>query len=160
QILSILRDVYDGYASRAIGNSAPKGFHSRFNYLTGMTPDIEKSWSLNTLGERFLLYRMRIANRRQHARRALLNARAEKKGAMRIGGELQKAVKASRNIAPGMKPAVGDEMVEGILGLADLLSPCRTYVLRDKNDDMPCLPQAELAARVGKQLMRVGQSVA
>jgi hypothetical protein len=149
QILSILRDVFDGYASRALGNSVPKGFHSRFNYLTGMTPDIEKSWSLNTLGERFLMYRIKIKNRRDHARRALLNARDPDKGLSKIREELQ-----------AVRPNVDDEMVEKILDLAEILSTCRTYVYRDRNDDIPCLPQAELASRVGKQLMRVGQSVA
>jgi hypothetical protein len=93
QILSILRDVFDGYASRALGNCAPNGYHARFNYLKGMTPDIEKSWSLNTLGERFLMYRIQIAHRRVHARRALLNARDKDKGAMAIRKELQRLVK-------------------------------------------------------------------
>jgi hypothetical protein len=142
-----------------LGNSRPKGYHSRFNYLTGMTPDIEKSWSLNTLGERFLMYRIQIYDRRDHARRALLNARDEAKGSMKIRKELQQAVKAFIDELKRIKPKVSDEMVEKILDLADLLSTCRTYVHRDRNDDMPCLPQAELASRVGKQLMRVGQSV-
>src|SRR5262249_3922402 len=42
----------------------------------------------------------------------------------------------------------------------EVLATCRTYVYRDRNDDIPCLPQPELASRVGKQLMRVGQSLA
>jgi hypothetical protein len=160
QILSILRDVYDGYASRGVGNGAPKGFHSRFNYLTGMTPDIEKSWSLNTLGERFLMYRIHIDDRRAHALQALRNALDEDRGALLIRQELQSAVKAFMETVPRTKPKVSNEMVHRILDLAELLSTCRTYVYRDRNDDLPCLPQAELSARVGKQLLRVGQSVA
>jgi hypothetical protein len=160
QILSILRDVYDGYASRALGNSKPKGFHSRFNYITGMTPDIEKSWSLNTLGERFLLYRISIYNRREHARRALLNTRDDDRGCTTVRKKIQAAVKSFIDQLAKTRPDVSNEMIEKILDLAEILSTCRTYVHRDRNDDMPCLPQAELAARVGKQLMRVGQSVA
>src|SRR5262249_50084215 len=160
QILSILRDVYDGYASRALGNSDLKGFHARFNYLTGMTPDIEKTWSLNTLGERFLMYRIQIADRRAHARRALLNALDKNKGSMGVRKKLQQAVKQFMDSVPRIQPNVDAKMLEKILDLADLLSTCRTYVHRDRNDDMPCLPQPELASRVSKQLMRVGQSVA
>lgn len=159
QILAILRDVYDGFASRALGNSAPKGYHSRFNYLAGMTPDIEKSWSLNTLGERFLMYRITIESPRDHARRALDNVRM-KKGALKVREQLQQAVKEFMDNLDRFEPEVDDEMTERILDLAQLLSTCRTYVHREKNDDMPCLPQPELASRVGKQLMRVGQSVA
>jgi hypothetical protein len=157
QILAILRDVYDGYASRALGNSAPKGFHSRFNYLTGMTPDIEKSWSLNTLGERFLMYRIGIENRREHARRSLNNANKTAD----IRGPLQAAVKEFiDNVSKTMVPAFDDKMQELILDLSELLSTCRTYVSRERNDEMTFLPQAELASRVAKQLLRVGQSVA
>jgi hypothetical protein len=156
QILSILRDVYDGYASRALGNCQPKGFHSRFNYLTGMTPDIEKSWSLNTLGERFLLYRIQIKDRREHARRSLRNANKSAS----IRKELQQAVKEFIDQLPRVTPSVGTAMEEKILDLADLLSTCRTYVHRERNDELTCLPQAELASRVAKQLLRVGQSVA
>ncbi len=160
QILSILQDVYDGYASRALGNSEGKGYHSHFNYLTGMTPDIEKSWSLNTLGERFLMYRIKIESRRDHARQALLNARDKNKGSMAVRKEIQKAVKQFMDGLPRITPEVDDEMVEKIIDLAEVLSNCRTYVHRDRNDDMHCLPQAELASRVSKQLMRIGQSVA
>ncbi len=160
QTLSILRDVYDGFASRALGNCDVKGFHSRFNYLTGMTPEIEKSWSLNTLGERFLIYRLHVPDRRRHARQALLNSLDPKRGVTTIRGRIQDAVAAYLARVPKIKPAVSGEMLEKIIDLADLLATARTYVWRDKNDDIPCLPQAELAARVAKQLMRIGRSVA
>ena len=51
-------------------------------------------------------------------------------------------------------------MKERILDLADLLSTCRTYVHRERNDEMTFLPLPELSSRVAKQLLRVGQSVA
>jgi hypothetical protein len=103
---------------------------------------------------------MKIENRREHARRALMNARDDGQGSIGIRARLQKAVKAFMDRVPRTVPRVTDEMLEKILDLAEILSTCRTYVHRDRNDDIPCLPQAELAARVGKQLMRVGQSVA
>jgi hypothetical protein len=160
QVLAILRDVYDGYASRALGNSETKGYFSRFNYLTGMTPDIEKCWSLNTLGERFLMYRIRIKDPREHARRALLNARDRDKGTSTVRSEVQTAVKEFLAAVERTKPEVGDDMVEKILDLAALLSTCRTYVHRGRNGELTCLPQAELASRVGKQLLRLGQGLA
>jgi hypothetical protein len=161
QILSVLRDVYDGYSSKRVGNNRTKGYKSRFNYLTGMTPDIEKSWNVNTLGERFLLYRIQIKDRMEHARQALRNARDGDKGSEKIRSELQAIVHQFLSELPqGKVPTVSDEMIELILSLAEVLSTCRTYVHREKNDDITSLPQAELASRVSKQLMRVGQSLA
>jgi hypothetical protein len=158
QILSQLRDAYDGYTSRKLGNSETKSYKSRFNLLAGMTPDIEKSWSLNTLGERFLMYRVEIADRRAHARKALDAVRG--KAAKPPRAELQEAVKDFLAGLERFVPAVSDETAERIIDLAEILSVCRTYVYRDKNDEMPCLPQAEMASRVAKQLLRLGMSVA
>jgi hypothetical protein len=159
QILAIFRDVYDGYSSRKFGNSDSKGYHSKFNFLAGMTPDIEKAWSLNTLGERFLMYRIWVENRREHARQALNNVR-NGSGYTGVRKQLQGEVRQFMDNLERYKPLVDDETAEKILDLAEVLSTCRTYVYRDRNDDMPCLPQAEMAARVAKQLMRIGMSVA
>jgi len=157
QILSMLRDAYDGYASRGFGNSETKGYHARFNYLTGMTPDIEKSWSLNTLGERFLMYRIQIEDRREHARQSLRNANKVES----IRKPLQQSVKQFIDSIPrNVVPMVDEEMEDRILDLADLLSTCRTYVHRERNDEMPFLPLPELASRVAKQLLRIGQGAA
>ena len=160
QILSILRDVYDGYSSRKLGNGDTKGYKSRFGLLAGMTPDIEKSWSLNTLGERFLMYRMVIANRRAHARKALDGLRTGTGGTDATRNELRTAVKEFLGGIEHFVPEVDAAMREQILDLAEILSTCRTYVVRDRNDDMPCLPQAEMATRVAKQLYRAGVSLA
>jgi hypothetical protein len=161
QLLSILRDAYDGYASRAVGNSRLKGFHSRFNLLAGMTPDIERSWSLNTLGERFLMYRIEVRDRRSHAR-AALDSVLRKKGCSpgEVRKELQAKVKEFIDQLERFDPEVDDETSSRIIDLAELLATCRTYVHRDKQNEMACPPRAELASRVAKQLLRVVMSVA
>ena len=152
QVLSILRDAYDGFSSRALGNSEVKCYHSRFNMLTGMTPDIERSWSLSTLGERFLMWRIVVKDRREHLRRGLRNVMASE-GAAGIRKELQQAVKQFISSLPRIKVEIDEAMQERLFDLAELLATCRTYVYRERNDDIVCQPQAELATRVGKQLM-------
>ena len=124
-----------------------------------MTPDIEKSWSLNTLGERFLMYRLAIEDRRAHARQSLRNANKS----VSIREELQHKVKTFLDSIPkddSIIPSINEVMEEKVLDLADLLSTCRTYVNRERNDEVTFPPQAELASRVTKQLLRIGQSVA
>lgn len=161
QIFSILRDIYDGYSSRDFGNSQKKEFHSRFNYLAGMTPDIEKSWSTITLGERFLLYRIDIQDRRAHARRAIRNSLGNKdEGVTMVRLELQAAVKEFVEGVKRTEPTASEETIERIIDLADLLATCRTHVHRESNDDITAPPQPELASRVGKQLMRLCRSLA
>jgi hypothetical protein len=163
QILGQLRDAYDGFSSRKVGSADTKGYHSRFNYLAGMTPQIETNWSMNTLGERFLMYRMRIDDRREHARAALDGLRSGG-GTEAVRQELQNAVKdfleGLKVKMAGLEPEVDDQTAEKIIDLAELLSTFRTYVYRDRNGEAPCQPQAELASRVAKQLMRIGQGVA
>lgn len=160
QVYAILRDVYDGYASRGFGNAVTKGFHSKFNYLAGMTPDIERSWSISTLGERFLMYRISIDDRRAHCRAALMDARSRELGGTSARAEIQTAVKQFLELTSREQPRVSDAMIEQITDLADFLSICRTYVHRDHTEEILYKPHAELGPRVGKQLMRIGQGVA
>jgi len=157
ELFGVLRDAYDGFSSRAIGNMHTKEFHSRFNLLTGMTPDIEKYWSLNTLGERFLMYRIQIKDRRAHALKSLDNSDSSKQ----FRETLQYKVKTFIDLVPkDVVPQLPSALKERTLDLADLLSTCRSFVARYRNDETIYPPDAELAPRVAKQLMRVGQSVA
>jgi hypothetical protein len=167
QILSQLRDAYDGFSSRKVGNDHIKSYHSKFNLMAGMTPVIEKDWSLNTLGERFLMLRITVEDRKAHARKALdavldgvtrtNQATGESTDVRKI---LQSAVNDFLDNREWFVPTVETEMRERILDLAEILAVGRTHVYRDKDDNMPCLPQAEIASRVAKQLVRVGMGVA
>lgn len=159
QILSILRDCYDGHSSRVFGNAPKKSFKSKFNYLTGMTPDIEKSWSMNSLGARFLHYNIIIQSRREHARQAILNSLGNNDI---IRETLQASVKKFISQIPKTTtPGISEELAERVIDLADILTVGRTHISREKsNNDLLAPPAAELSPRVVKQLLRVGQSVA
>jgi hypothetical protein len=168
QVLAILRDIYDGYSSRKFGNGLQKDYRSKFNILAGMTDAIEKDWSLNTLGERFLMYRITIKDRREHARRALrgMLGRPAAGGAVdprtteEWREDLQLQVRDFLKELDYTVPYVSEEVEERIYDLAEILSTCRTHVHRDRNDDIPYVPQAELLPRISKQLARLGMSLA
>jgi hypothetical protein len=157
QILAQLRDAYDGYHSRKVGNDDLKGFHARFNYLTGMTPDIERGWSLNTLGERFLLFRMNVKNRLAHARRALEACKQDK---TKVRDELKGAVQEFFAKLKPVKPECDADMTDRVVHLAEIVAVGRTYIHREKNDDVVYIPQAEMPTRVAKQLLRLGLGLA
>jgi hypothetical protein len=141
---------------RGVGSDDLKGYHSRFNYLSGMTPDIERCWSLNTLGERFLLYRIDVRDRRAHARRALDGAGAKQQ----VRAELREAVREFFEGLQRFQPTASAEMKDRTIDLAEILATCRTYVHREKNGDLTYQPQAEVPTRVAQQLLRLGLSVA
>lgn len=160
KIMGDLRAIFDGYFSRQLGNLGKREYRSRFNFITAVTPDIEKAWSLNTLGERFLMWRTRgrgDQSRRRQARQAL-------EGANRIDEireELRTAVTEFLAGLPEkvMFPILPATIRERIIDLAEVLATCRTFIHRDK-DSLLFPPQPEMPARIAKQLLRIGQSVA
>jgi hypothetical protein len=172
-VLAQLRDAYDTFSSKKFGNSVEtKVCHSRFNFLGGTTPDIEKLWSLNTLGERFLLCRMAIDDRTERSQRALDNVLdnasweepkldgKEEPGmeAWRVGlRQMAREYLASLN---HYVCRVSKAMQTHIVELAEILTINRTYVHRDRHGEIPYLPQAEMGPRAAKQLLRLGMSLA
>jgi len=152
QIYGIMRDAYDGYASRAMGTDT-KGFHSKFNVLAAVTPEIERHWSLQALGERFLSYRLNVENGDEHIRRALQN------GSTDIRSQLKQAAESVLANLPTAEPKVPDELLERTILLSKLLSTGRTYIPRER-EKRDIHIQPELGARVAKQLLRLGKSIA
>ncbi|MCL4308560.1 MAG: bifunctional DNA primase/polymerase [Candidatus Thermoplasmatota archaeon] len=58
-IMSQLRDAYDGYASKYFGTVGKLGFSSHFHMLAGVTSAIEDYWSIHSaLGPRYLKIRI------------------------------------------------------------------------------------------------------
>jgi hypothetical protein len=154
EIFGILRDVYDGHASKHFGTGR-KEYQSRFNLLAGVTSAIERAWHLSALGERFLCWSMDTDHKKQ-TEWAMKNANCEPV----IRAELAKA-------AAGVLAGIGDAIPEipqtlqqKTQTLAYLLARLRTYVARDRNDVVHQAPEVEVPTRIVKQLLRLGQSVA
>jgi hypothetical protein len=154
EIFSILRDCYDGYASKVFGTGR-REYRSRFNLVAGVTGAIESAWHLSQLGERFLCWGMAVDHREQ-ARRAMANANREPE--MR-----RELAKATADVLAGLSdqvPVVPEALRERTLTLAYLLARLRTYVARDRNDVVHRAPDVEVPTRIIKQLLRLGQSLA
>lgn len=74
EILSQLREIYDGSFSKAWGSRKPFHWEGHVGMLAGCTEAIDAKRMLHTiLGERFVLYRIDIGSRTDVARRALSN---------------------------------------------------------------------------------------
>ena len=154
EIFGILRDCYDGHASKNFGTGR-REYTSRFNLLAGVTNAIEGAWHLSQLGERFLVWAMDTDHKEQ-TKRAMRNANNEP--AMRE--ELAQAAAGVLAGLPDVVPQVPQPLQERTLTLAYLLARLRTYVARDRNDVVHRAPEVEVPTRIVKQLLRLGQSVA
>jgi hypothetical protein len=152
EIYGILRDAYDGHASKAFG-TGKRQYKSKFNLLAGVTNAIEKAWHLSALGERFLTWGMAV-NHREQAKRAMRQNNREMKEA------LARAAAGVLDNIPKVVPAVGVVLQSKTLLLAHLLARLRTFVARDRNDVVHVAPDVEVPTRIVKQLLRLGQSVA
>jgi hypothetical protein len=72
EILAQLREIYDGQFTKDWGNGKSLRWRGRVGLLAGVTSIIDREYAFNqVLGERFLLYRIKSADARKIARRAL-----------------------------------------------------------------------------------------
>jgi hypothetical protein len=152
EIFGILRDAYDGYASKSFG-TGEREYVSKFNLLAGVTNAIERTWHLSNLGERFLCWGMTV-DRKEQAKRAMTQENAQ------MREELAQAAAGVLDHLPDTVPGVSAAMANRTLLLADLLARLRTYVDRDRTDVVQQAPDVEVPTRLVKQLLRLGKSVA
>jgi hypothetical protein len=165
EIFGILRDAYDGRCGKEFGNGISRMYESRFTILAGVTPKIyELSQQHHALGERFL--KICVGDNLVHheeeqvIRRSIDNINQE----IQMRWELQDVVQSflSRAIHSGQLPKVPSAIVRRIIALAKFGARLRGTVSRDiyRNEIMTSRPSAEVGSRLGKQLAKLGQSLA
>jgi hypothetical protein len=162
ELLQQLRDICDGSFRREWGSGKPAlDWKGRLGLLAGATPAIEREFStLAALGERFLFFRMRIANRKLQAKRALEGCGHE--GQMRE--EIHHVIASvlvgiSPNLVASIK--VASESADKLQAIALALTKARTPLVRNRYDKtIEFLPVAEGPARAVKALKKLGQALA
>src|SRR5262249_36930826 len=130
EVFGILRDAYDGHASKHFGTGR-REYKSKFNLLAGVTNAIESAWHLSSLGERFLCFNMPV-NHREQADRASKNVNNE----TTMRREIQEAAAGVLNNLPTIVPSIPEPIRQKTLTLAYLLARLRTYVARDHQDSV------------------------
>src|SRR5207248_4272580 len=77
-ILAQLREIYDGRFDKAWGTGRELHWEGRLGFVAGVTPYIDShQQAMSILGERFILFRPRLPDRRQLALAALKGAGRE-----------------------------------------------------------------------------------
>jgi 5S rRNA maturation endonuclease (ribonuclease M5) len=152
-ILSQLREIYDGRYSKSFGTGKRVDWEGRLTLIAGVTSIIDThSTVFQTMGERFVMYRIPQANDVDVAKKALTKIGKEK--AMRE--ELRSAMKKfffSIVIPKTEEILIPPEILDALASLASFVVRARTGLVRDNfKKELTYIPEVEAPARLAKQL--------
>jgi hypothetical protein len=163
QVLSALREIYDGRWHRDIGSEGGRRltWQGRLVVIGAVTTAWDQAHSvIAAMGDRFVLVRIDSTdNRRAAGLQALRNV--DREPTMR--GELTETVGALLEAARARTTAeLTDADMESVLDRADLVTRARTGVERDYAGNVVCAHAPEMPTRFAKQLaqlMRGGTAI-
>lgn len=155
EILGLLRDIYDGSASREFGSGVIRTYESQFGIISGVTQEIETLRNTTTLGERFLRYRLdrRIgsADEMEITRKAIRNNRTNNSmrlDLIKIGTET-----LNREVSVEDLPPMTEETILKLSLLGKWISRMRGSVSKEQYSGIVRYqPKTESPARLAKQL--------
>jgi len=161
EILSDLRDAYDGYVKRAWGSGkGTQEWRGKFGLLATSTPAIDRQWMfVAELGERYVRINLHTKPEEQtRAALALQGQEDEMREQLRAAGkELMAHYKAAATTIAPKTPMYYRYLVGE---LAQLTGVLRTGVIRDRQHDIQVIPQPEVGTRLGKQFLKLAESAA
>jgi len=159
EILAQLREIYDGAFSKEWGNGKSLNWSGKVGLLAGVTGVIDREYALGAiLGERFLMYRVKGANARTLARRAIAQQavwQQEQRQVLRriVAGYLDALLPAA--------PPMSDTIQEGFAALAEFTATARSPVFFDaRTGAIDLIPEPEAPGRLAKQFTLLGQALA
>jgi hypothetical protein len=161
EILSQLREIYDGKYSKAFGTGKEVVWEGRVGLVAACTPIYDDRHAvISALGDRFVLYRTQIGNGKRMAERAL--EMVGKETDMRI--DLQKAFHTFVDQFRQMKVSdfyEGPITTHMMISLACFCAGGRCGVKRDyRLRTISYVPEAEGPTRLVKQFKQIGMGIA
>jgi hypothetical protein len=163
EIYGQMRAIYDGDFCKSFGTGDDVAWEGRFGFLTGVTGAVDKELALNqTLGERFILYRITDVDNQGMADTALESGSGEKarKKALRVAVHDFLDVFGDGEFIPETAVLPADKGKE-VKALALFCTKGRTGVIRDRfTRVVEARPQSEGPGRVTKQLRSLAVALA
>ncbi len=163
ELMSQLREIWDGSMKKIFGNGAVRDWTGKVSVLAASTQAVDLNQQQYThLGERFLNYRVKMPNRKLVARRSLENDAHQ----LDMVSELQNAVYAFLKGIDFTKvdTTIPDQYKEEIVNLANFCTLARSGIIRDfgMKKEVIFVPMAEMPTRIVGQLAKLsaGMSVA
>ena len=163
EIFGILRDIYDGRTEKSFGNGLKREYKVKFGILAGVTPVIETFSTMNqSLGERFLRYRLPLDTKRSEEQK-ILKAIKNVNNELKMRAELCQAaasIIARENPEHDVMPEFTERYLPKVVALAQLAAWLRGVVDRDKfTQQVLYKPSSEVGTRMAKQLVKLAMGV-
>lgn len=163
EIFGILRDIYDGRTEKSFGNGLKREYKVKFGILAGVTPVIETFSTMNqSLGERFLRYRLPLDTKRSEEQK-ILKAIKNVNNELKMRAELCQAaasIIARKNPEHDVMPEFTERYLPKVVALAQLAAWLRGVVDRDKfTQQVLYKPSSEVGTRMAKQLVKLAMGV-
>lgn len=155
EVLSALREVYDGSWTRVVGAEGGRSltWAGKCGMLAGCTSIIDQAHGvISAMGDRWLMARMPEVDRREQSRRAILQGGKEAEMRNEIAETVAGFLLPLDDLA---SPDLSGREINGIVILADLASKMRSPVLRDYRGEVELVLDPEAATRIGKALSRL-----
>jgi hypothetical protein len=154
-IFGQLREVFDGSYKKVFGTGQTVDWEGHMTFLAGVTAEIDRQWlMIQALGPRFLFLRLQLDSRDSVSLKALKVHKKWKE-------ELTDGVGSYfRNLPYGVPPELSEEQIHQTAALANLISKARSVVQHDKDGDVEEVYEAEMPARIVKQMASLLQALA
>ncbi len=152
EILSQLREIYDGSYSKSWGTGKTLNWKGKVGLIAGVTTIIDTHYSIyQTLGERFVQFRIPHSDPTDVAKIAMMNQGQE--GVIR--GKLSAAVKdffGKLNLAD--IPDLNSKVIDKLAELSSFVVLARSGIVRDNYGarEITYVPEPEAPPRLAKQL--------
>lgn len=166
QIIAQMREIYDGYISKATGTGdliewGTKERRWKGTFLMAATEGIYKiQEEFADMGTRAINYVFKDQDRKKTARAALKNKRNTEKFNELFSSfqdEIAEFVEEMIEKAPYEFDPIPEELEDDIIEVADLSSQCRSIVLRNYRGEKTLALSAEFPMRMAEQLLAMAQ---
>lgn len=163
ELFGILRDAFDGSASRKMGNICRTYHNIRFGIIAGVTPAIEMEVEgMAKLGERFLYYRIPFTPTYTAVMEILNKAFENVTFEDQMQREIRNISSDALNYTTQQIPTISDEMKRKLMHIAHFTSILRGAVIRDqfRHKEILYNPFKEIATRILKQIKKLAIGIA
>lgn len=161
EILSQLREIYDGKYNKAFGTGTEFNWQGHVGLIAACTPVYDKHYGvINALGDRFILYRSTNENPQMMGARAQQIVGQEEKMRIEIQTAFHDFVSQFQNIE-NIQFEQDETINDKIVALACFCASARCAVERNySNQTIQYMPAPEGTPRLVKQFTQVGMGIA
>lgn len=146
-IFGQLREVFDGSYKKVFGTGQTVDWEGYLSFIAGVTAEIDRQWlMIQSLGPRFLFLRLKLDDRETVSNKALrVHTKWKQELTDGVGSYF-------RNLPYGEPPELDEDRIHQTAALADLISKARSVVMHDRDGDIEEIFEAEMPARIVKQM--------